>query len=130
MLRLFQNFLERRNIQSSFMDEDKTMLQFSVNDINFVFMYKVKEDPTYIRLLIPNAGIVDEQDDDTIRKLYNLTNSYKVGKAYILDNQVWFSADAFIYNRDNNDMLFDRLLGVLSDMLYKYRQNINEESHG
>lgn len=32
--------------------------------------------------------------------LYDLTNTYKVGKAYAANGQVWFSTEAFIYIKE------------------------------
>lgn len=123
MLSLFQSFLDRRNINAKFVDEEHTALQFYLYGINYVFVYRANEDPTYIRILVPNVEAVGGQNENDICKLYNLTNSYKVGKAYIFNEQVWFCADSFVYNRDNVDLLFDRLISVLKDMFNQYRTN-------
>lgn len=121
MFSTFQNFLAKRNISSSFVDEERTMLEFTINDIHYVFIYNFKEDPVYVRIAIPNAGDVDLNNPKDIRMLYELTTSYKVGKAYAANGQVWFVAETFIYAREDIDSLFLRLLQVLRDMLNQYR---------
>ncbi len=53
--------------------------------------------------------------------LYNLTTSFKLGKAYEQEGQVWFSTDAFLYTKENIDRVFLRMIVVLRDMLNHYR---------
>lgn len=97
MIRVFQTFLDKRNIPSSFVDEQRTMLHFTIDNINYLFSYNFNEDPVYVRIIIPNAGEVDLNEAEDVRMLYDLTNTYKVGKAYAANGQVWFSTEAFIY---------------------------------
>lgn len=59
MIRVFQTFLDKRNIPSSFVDEQRTMLHFTIDNINYLFSYNFNEDPVYVRIIIPNAGEVD-----------------------------------------------------------------------
>lgn len=125
MIRAFQNYLDERNIPSSFIDDERSLIDFSIQNINFVFMYSAKEDPAYIRILIPNAGEADEQDIKTLKKIYNLNTTFKLGKVFIHEHQIWFTAEAFVYGRDNLNLLFDRMLSVLRDMLNSFRSNTN-----
>lgn len=45
MIRVFQTFLDKRNIPSSFVDEQRTMLHFTIDNINYLFSYNFNEDP-------------------------------------------------------------------------------------
>lgn len=121
MIRAFQLFLDKNNIASSFIDDERTMLRFKVFDINYVFAYDETEDPAYIRFIVPNAGDIDINDANSVKMLYNLTTSFKLGKAYEQAGQVWFSTDAFVYTKENIDQVFLRMIGVLRDMLNQYR---------
>lgn len=125
MLRTFQNFLDEMGIPSAYADEHRSMIEFTIGDINYVFMYRAEEDPTYIRILLPNAGLVPEQSPETLREVYSLTNSFKLGKAFIQNGQMWFVTEAFIYDRENLTPLFQRMLSVLRDMLHTFRSNTN-----
>lgn len=121
MIRAFQLFLDKNNIASSFIDDERTMLNFKVFDINYIFAYDETKDPAYIRFIVPNAGNINVEEVESIRMLYNLTTSFKLGKAYEQDSQVWFSTDAFVYTKKNIDQVFLRMIEVLRDMLNKYR---------
>ena len=125
MIRVFQTFLDKRNIPSSFVDEQRTMLHFTIDNINYLFSYNFNEDPVYVRIIIPNAGEVDLNEAEDVRMLYDLTNTYKVGKAYAANGQVWFSTEAFIYIKEEVDPLFQRMIQVLHDMLNQYRLKYN-----
>lgn len=109
MIRVFQTFLDKRNIPSSFVDEQRTMIHFTIDNINYLFSYNFNEDPVYVRIIIPNAGEVDLGKPEDVRMLYELTNAYKVGKAYAADGQVWFSTEAFVYTKEEVDPLFQRM---------------------
>lgn len=125
MLLTFQNFLDKRNIPASFVDEQRTLIQFTINNIHYLFSYNYNEDPVYVKMIIPNAGAVNMDNLDDVRMLYNLTTSYKVGKAYASNNQVWFYTEAFVYTKEGADSLFQRMIQVLQDMLNQYRLTHN-----
>lgn len=125
MIRAFQSFLDDRNIPSSFFDDRRTMIEFTIDTIHYLFVYDFEDDPVYVRILIPNAGQADMTNPQVVRMLYDLTTSYKLGKAYEAGGQVWFAVDAFIYNKENVDMVFLRMIQVLRDMLNQYRTNYN-----
>lgn len=101
------------------------MLHFTIDNINYLFSYNFNEDPVYVRIIIPNAGEVDLNEAEDVRMLYDLTNTYKVGKAYAANGQVWFSTEAFIYIKEEVDFLFQRMIQVLHDMLNQYRLKYN-----
>ena len=90
MLLTFQNFLDKRNIPASFVDDQRTIIRFTINNIHYLFSYNYSEDPAFIKIIVPNAGSVDLNNPGDVRMLYNLTTSYKVGKAFAVDSQVWF----------------------------------------
>lgn len=121
MLRTFQNFLDKNKIQSSFVDENRTMIEFTIDGLHYIFSYIISDDPYYVRIVLPNAGQIDESNLETIRLLYEISRSYKVGKAYCINSQIWFSAESFVYNKEGADMLFQRMISVLKDMLNYYR---------
>ena len=77
MIRAFQLFLDKNNIASSFINDERTMLRFKVFDLNYIFSYDETEDPSYIRFIVPNAGDIDIKDAKSVRMLYNLTTSFK-----------------------------------------------------
>lgn len=125
MIRAFQNFLDEMNIPSSFVDQQRTMIQFSIGNINYLFQYRAEDDPEYIRIMIPEAGTLDIQNIETLRILYNLTTMFKLGKAYVENNHIWFVVEAFIYDRSNTTMLFQRMISVLRDMFNHFRTHNN-----
>lgn len=122
MIQTFQNYLTNRGISSSFLDQTQTLLSFQQNDINFLFSYRINQDPTYVRLMIPNIGTLDVNNSQEILRLCQLTSQYKVGKFIIEENnQIWIVAEAFLYIQADHARLFDRLLSVLVDMFNEYR---------
>ena len=125
MIRAFQNFLDEMNIPSFFTDNTRTMIEFTIGDITYLFLYRVQEDPTYIRIMLPNAGAVNETDPQVLRTVYNLSTSFKLGKAIVNDGQIWFVTEAFIYERDNLTQLFQRMISVLRDMFNNFRTHNN-----
>lgn len=128
MIQTFQNYLTNRGITSTFLDQAQTLLSFQQNDINFLFSYQRNQDPTYVRIMIPNIGILDTDNNQEIIRIFQLTSEYKVGK-FILeeDNQIWIVAEAFLYIQSDHVRLFDRLLSVLTDMLNEYRSRTHGE---
>ena len=122
MIQTFQNYLTNRGISSSFLDQTQTLLSFQQNDINFLFSYRRNQDPTYVRLMIPNIGTLDVNNSQEILRLCQLTSQYKVGKFIIEENnQIWIVAEAFLYIQADHARLLDRLLSVLIDMFNEYR---------
>lgn len=116
---MFRKFLDQKGISSSFVDSNQTLMQFSYDGINFLFEYDLVEDPLYIRILIPKIGEIEENG---LQILHDMTKTYKVGKAFTVNGEVWFSADAFIYNESGCELLFERLLLVLKDMFIEYKK--------
>lgn len=128
MIQTFQNYLTNRGITPNVLDQAQTLLSFQQNDINFLFSYRRNQDPTYIRVMIPNIGILDTNNAQDILRLCQLTSEYKVGKFIIEDNnQIWIVAEAFLYIQSDHVRLFDRLISVLTDMLNEYRSNTHGE---
>lgn len=125
MIRTFQNFLDDMNIPSSYVDDQRTMIQFTIHDVNYLFQCRAQEDPAYIRIMLPEAGNVDEQNLDSLRMIYNLTTSFKLGKAYVDHGHIWFVTEAFMYDKNNTTPLFQRMISVLHDMLNHYRTQAN-----
>lgn len=126
MLREFQNYLATINTTSEFVDEERTMLHFNIDGINYLFVYNANSDPAYIRILIPYAGTVDVGNQNDLLMLHNLTVRFKIGKAYADNGQVWFATEAFVYTKDCVYQVFQRMISVLRDMLIHYRAITNE----
>ena len=122
MIQAFQNYLANRDISSNFIDEEHSLLTFDFNNLHFLFSYRGETDPNYIRLMIPNIGSIDTNNAQDILSLFQLSQNYKVGKAIIEGGQLWLTADAFVFMRENNDRLFERLIAVLVDMFNDYRR--------
>lgn len=121
MLRTFQNYIDKNKIQSSFVDDNRTMIEFTIDGLHFIFLYIVSDDPYYVRMLLPNAGQIDDADPKIIKMLYDISRSYKVGKAFCYEGQIWFSTESFVYSKEGADMLFQRMISVLRDMFNHYR---------
>ena len=127
MIQAFQNYLGNQDITFRFLNDDHTLLTFDLGNVHYLFYYRREDDPNYVRLIIPNIATIDTNDQQAVLSLFNLSQGYKVGKAIIEDGQLWLTADAFVFMRENNDRLFDRLIAVLRDMLNEYRRMNNEQ---
>lgn len=121
----FQKYLNGKGIQYSFVGTNQTLLQFSCYEINYLFEYDSEADPSFVRILVPRVKQI-EADKENLQELHILTRNYKVGKAFLVNGQVWFSADAFVYGNADCESLFERLLLVLRDMFEEYK----EKNHG
>ena len=125
MIQAFRDYLERQDISSSFINDEHTLLTFDVDDVHYLFYYRRDLDPSYIRIMIPNIASTDINDAQVVTDLFNFSQGYKVGKAIIENNQLWLTAESFVFTQENVDRLFNRLLAVLRDMLNEYRRAHN-----
>lgn len=125
MIQAFRNHLANRNIESRFINDEHSLLTFDIGAIHYLFSYDRESDPTYIRVMIPNIAKIDAGNSEDVLPLFQLAQTYKVGKCLIESGQLWMSADTFIYSHENLNLVFDRLISVLSDMYNDYRRSHN-----
>lgn len=115
----FKEYLQdKRQIDN--VKEDDNMLRFTVNNLNYIYLEDV-EDPFYFRLLLPNIG--SSSNDKMLEMANTLSLYFKVGKAVVVNNSIWLSAEQYIVEYTDIDMLFEKYLMILEKMIEKYRQD-------
>ena len=57
MLRTFQNFLDKNKIQSSFVDENRTMIEFTIDGLHYIFSYIKFNIVQYKYIYIKYSGV-------------------------------------------------------------------------
>lgn len=115
-----QEFLKKSGIQANEVGNDR--LLFSVNGLNFIF-YANENDPHFLRLALPNINKQGVKVDNLEQHISQLNRNYKVAKIVRdQDGSLLILADAFIYNIDNVEPLFVRLMQASKDMIYDYRK--------
>ena len=130
MLDRLRNYLSRNSAANGvdYITQNK-LLQFTIGDRNFLAEYDREGDPDFFRILLPIVEHVGSQlTDDVARRMAAISSAYKVGKAIQVADNVWLTAEVFIYDRLNTDSLFERLINLLNAMFddYKNRQNGEE----
>lgn len=109
-----------------FLNIKKTLLQFSIDERNYVAEYNKDDDPGFFRVLLPKIESIDEISIREVKdRMITITSLYKVGKAISINNEVWLSAEVFISSESNVLELFTRMLSVLNDMYKKYNEMRN-----
>ena len=102
-------------------------LNFDKGSLHFYFYSDASVDPYYFRIMLPVVEKITETNKDSVeRRCVAATTSIKVGKALIIGDAVWFSAEQFLYDLNNPQyisLLFDRLILVLQTMLDNYNSN-------
>lgn len=114
-----REFLKNRGINAN--EAGNGRLLFSVNGLNFIFDASDK-DPHFMRLTLPQINRKGIQVDNLNQQIHQLNQNYKVAKIVrVPDGTLWIFADAFVYNEDNSEALFVRLIQALTDMINEYR---------
>ena len=99
-------------------------LNFDKGNLHFYFYSDASVDPYYFRIMLPVIERITETNRSEVeRRCVAATTNIKVGKATIIGDAVWFSAEQFLYDYSNTQytgLLFDRLIIVLQTMLDNY----------
>ena len=108
------------------------LLQFSIGERNYLAEYDRESDPDFFRILLPIVEHVGLKLTDVVaQRMAAISSAYKVGKAIQVGDNVWLTAEVFIYDRLNTDSLFESLINLLNAMFddYNNRQNGEERQN-
>lgn len=113
-------------VESKFVHEGTDLLEFTINNLNFLAEYRYKSDPTFFRIMLPQIqAISSDMGNEILNKVMEVNSMYKVGKIIRIGNHLWISAEFFVdFNKNINDLLFNRAISLLQDM---YNEFINKE---
>lgn len=124
MLEALRNYLEKRcSVSDSEYIRPNRLLKFSMDGKHYLAECDHEFDTVFFRIMLPiveKAG--DEPNSDVMSRMINISSSYKVGKALLIRENVWLSAELFIVDKHNVYTLFDRLINVLNAMYEEYKQ--------
>ena len=113
----FISYLRNREIHHK---EINGLIVFSVNSLNYVFEDQ-ERDPNYFRLMLPGVG---KWNDENIQIITDLNWDFKVAKLIKTGEYLTISAESFVYSEVNIDVLFNRIITLLGDVIpgtYKKR---------
>lgn len=127
MLKKLELFLAAdKNVSGiSYVKQDK-LLQFSIDGKNYLAEYYRDSDPMYFRIMLPIVEKIDGSLDlDLAKRMAEVSSAFKVGKALYVGKNVWLSAEVFICDEKDVNLIFARLIAVLDDMFNDYNQRKN-----
>ncbi len=124
MISKFKQFLSSKSID--YTSPSDGFVKFSIGELNYLFQYNESRDSGYFRLMLPNVDSIEDSNadaEDKRKKMIILSTTYKVGKCIQLNNQIWLIAESFFASKDGVEQVFDRMIGLLKEMIEKYRTN-------
>lgn len=125
LLQTFKTYLDIRQI--SYITDNDVVI-FSYDTWNLMLFYE-KESPSYLRMALPKIDSIDEDfDKGSYRSALRIAAEYKVVKAVIIDDSLWFLFENFLPDYDySNIKLFDRAIKTLVSVGNEWRNlNIKE----
>lgn len=120
--KLFIAFLEKENIIPTKLKDN--LLSFEYKHMNFLFEYLPEDDTNFFRIMLPNIDIYANERNQILNKL---NREFKLGKLIEVRNNIWITAESFVYSTLEIDKLFSRLINLLMSMIREYRQEIDNE---
>lgn len=102
------------------------VLKFSKEGLKFVFQADLDDDPSFFRLMLPDIEGNMEDMNLVYNKISDISSAFKVGKCVIINNEVWLTAEGFYYEKSTLQLLINRLIKVLQDMINAYWNYGNE----
>ena len=116
MIAEFRNYIATiDDVQISSSQDDR--INFSTGGLNYFFV--ADENNKYFRLFLPR---VENYRQDLSDKLNRFNLGYKVGKAFVLEDSVWFSFEHFILDSEKDGrFVFSRALSILKKMIEDWR---------
>lgn len=119
------NFLKRKNI--TFTSDDGFII-FDYAEKKLVVYFNEK-DAYYFRLMSPGLSKVTDVNRNQYCEIINQINlNYKVGKLSIPNNQVWAFVEQFAYSEENIDVLFERCINVIVEIINEFNDEIKKIS--
>lgn len=123
MITDFTHFLSSMRIVSK--DTTDETISFEYNGLSYLFVSD-KNDPYYIRLILPNIENINNADEIDVYKNINwYNNKFKAVKMSVVENSIWLSIEQFLYSRENSNNLFFRLMKILETVITEYRRGQN-----
>lgn len=103
---------------------DKLTL-FTYKEINFVYVFR-EDDSNYFQLLVPKIEDYSEQVND---KLLDFSKRYKIAKAVVIKDSVWFSFEQIVLNITEGDFqLYKIAIRVLLAMVREWKASESQGS--
>lgn len=123
MITDFTHFLSSMGIVPK--DTTDGTISFEYNGLSYLFVSD-KNDPYYIRLILPNIENINNADEIDVYKNINwYNNKFKAVKMSVVENSIWLSVEQFLYSRENSNNLFFRLMKILETVITEYRRGQN-----
>ena len=124
MLEVLENYLKMKySVSDSEYIQPNKLLKFSMDGKHYLAECDHEFDTVFFRIMLPiveKAG--DKPNCDVMSRMVSISSSYKVGKALLIGEYVWLSAELFIADERKPFTLFDRLINVLNAMYEEYKQ--------
>lgn len=121
----FKNYLSKKGI--TYMEVDFETLHFKFNQLDYVFQVDDRDD-SYFRFILPNVLKITEHNKSQIRDYISSMNSeFKVGKIVEVSDDVWITAESFVYSFFSISLLFDRLIFLLLEIYKKSKDDLNKK---
>lgn len=117
MRTLFKQYLSNKNIDIT--TESQNVISFKYRQHHYLMMYD-EEDPNYFCICLPDVEESNSITDEIRTRMNQISREYKVAKLIEIENQVWITAETFVFNYVGIQSLFDRLIGLLDRVIIDY----------
>lgn len=111
LLQSFKKYLDLRQVPYQ-VDED--VVSFSIEGWHFLLLYD-RDTPNYFRLALPKLVAIDENFSIAqYKKALRISAEYKVAKAAIFGESLWFVFENFLPDYDSmSSKIFERAIRIL-----------------
>lgn len=108
-------------------NDEQNTITFTYKDVSFVCFYE-KDDPYYIRILIPEIDtICDHTTVEIYKYILELNARFKTGKFILIDNALWISAEVMLSGNTRIPPVLFTLVNLLIHMRDEYALFIKDK---
>lgn len=125
----FRRYLQNKEIVVEPGSEQGSLFIFRIDNLSYVFYYD-NNYPHYFRLMLPYIANYDNVDANELNKrALRLSGEYKVGKLFVVDNQIWASFEQIILNPDaDNSEIFETGIRILSFLFHSISEFVKSQN--
>lgn len=105
------------------------VLKFSFKQFHFMCSAEGGE-PIYLQLILPYMTKAENTRSELIKKAMELNGEYRVGKFQLVDGALWLSAEILIADSTQIELIFSRLITILTIMGNEYKESREKIEEG
>ena len=91
----------------------ESLMLFKYQGSTYALIYD-EDDPHYISIVLPNVYTVDNNRRFILEGANKVTNTTKLAKVCIVEEQVWITAEMLIYSTAEMMKMFERSMDIIT----------------